>query len=151
MDGDKIVFDLEGKRFAIDSRVIECIIDTEYISFLPNPPSCVNGVITHHNHIVIVADLAAILRLTVVKKTPYRIIIINVDGIFLGVNAGDALISLMRQKDCNEVVFQGDDNDYILGVMNPISDNIKLIDHDALLELVARSLRYHKDNRLQFQ
>ncbi len=140
MGGDRIVLDIRGERFAVDAHLVEYILDVDHFSLIPCPPQIIKGAISHRNNIIVIVNLAKLLSLEDIEEVPGRVVVIGAEAGLVGLYAGKACVSSIWGEECSEMAFLDGGYDFVVGTINPMKENIKLLDCNAIAAMAVKAL-----------
>jgi hypothetical protein len=92
-DGGKLVFDLDGKRLAVEMRAVLGLVEVPRIFFIPGKADPVKGIISNRGEAVVVVDMRMILGLAEAKGGRNKVIILSEGFRTLGLFIGDGNFS----------------------------------------------------------
>lgn len=147
MDGDKIVIELDGVKLALDTAVIDGIVEVERIPFLPGQSGIVNGIISLRNEPVTVIDIRRVFSgppapEKTVEGGPHKIIVVRGKNRLIGFDIGGAPVSFLWEEELKGRVAlrHGEYPGYVSGKIDEGENPIRIIDWAALFNEAARLL-----------
>lgn len=132
-----VVFHLGGEVYGINIGTVREIIRMQAITFVPDAPGFVRGVINLRGRVIPVVDLRTRFAFPVTPATPdSRILVVDSGGIDIGVIV-DAVTEVRRIDDATIEPPSGllttDDTSYIEGITNADGRLLILLDLDRAL------------------
>lgn len=141
MKGDKLVIELDGARFALDTAIIAGIVEVRSIPFLPGQTGFVNGIISLRNEPVTVVDIRRVFG--VEKKaggSPHKVVVVREKNRLLGFDIGSADISFLWEEELKDRAAGKGSSNFTSAKLDPESNPVELIDWSALFTEAARIL-----------
>lgn len=92
--GDKFVFELNGKRLALDLTEVDGVVDADRVFIVPGQKDPVKGIITRRGEEVAVVDMRKVLGLAGSKEETKRVVILRGGKRTLGLYIGGGKVSL---------------------------------------------------------
>ncbi|MBI5826315.1 MAG: chemotaxis protein CheW [Deltaproteobacteria bacterium] len=91
-NGDKIVIECDGARFALDANAVAGILEVGKLAYLPGCKGFVSGIISLRNEPVTVVDIRGVFQGLAAETpgSPRRIIVLKEKGRVLGLDVGFA-------------------------------------------------------------
>lgn len=124
-----MIFDLQGKQYAIKTDQIEEISELLEITFIPNAPNYIKGLINLRGNIITLIDISKLLNLELQEKDYTNIIIAMVDKELLGILVGDVWEVMNIEEDMIERVNIGkEENQGLKGIIQLQDQIINFLD-----------------------
>lgn len=140
MEGDKLVITLSAGRYALDTKAIAGIVETEKLPFLPGKRGFVSGIISFRNEPVTVVDLKSALGdFTEGEGLGHKVIVIRDKGRLLGIDIGPAVISFIWNEELQGRA-TGEKGLYTSGRIYASDGPVDIIDWQALFNETTRLL-----------
>ncbi len=97
---DKLIFKLGQKSFGIDTGIVDGVVEVNKVFFLPGGKGLVKGIISLRGNPVTVID-GGVLEAgsSVLSDIPRKIIVVREDEHIIGIDIGDAEVSVLRRED----------------------------------------------------
>lgn len=132
-----VVFDLAGEIYGVNIETVREIIRMQAVTFVPDAPDFVEGVINLRGRVIPVIDLRRRFGLTVTEETSdSRVLVVDSEGEDLGVIV-DAVTEVQRiAEDSIEPVsslVSTEQSDYIVGITKVGEQLIILLDLDRAI------------------
>lgn len=132
-----VVFDLAGEIYGVNIETVREIIRMQPVTFVPDAPDFVEGVINLRGRVIPVIDLRRRFGLTVTKETnESRVLVVDSEGEDLGVIV-DAVTEVQRiTEDSIEPVsnlVSTEESEYIVGITKVEDQLIILLDLDRAI------------------
>lgn len=132
-----VVFDLAGEIYGVNIETVREIIRMQPVTFVPDAPDFVEGVINLRGRVIPVIDLRRRFGLTVTKETnESRVLVVDSEGEDLGVIV-DAVTEVQRiREDSIEPVsnlVSTEESEYIVGITKVEDQLIILLDLDRAI------------------
>lgn len=145
MDGDKIVIECDGARFALDASAVAGIVEVGKLSCLPGCKGFVSGMISLRNEPVTVVDIRGVFQGLPAKTAPVprRVIVLKEKGRTLGLDVGSAGISFLWKDDMAGRTVEGSSGRYTKGRIETGDGQappVYVIDWPALFDEAVRIL-----------
>jgi chemotaxis signal transduction protein len=100
MEKDKLVIELDGKRYAFDTADVASIVESERIPVLPGSAGFVTGIISLRGEPVTVVDLGKVFNPDrKSEEGPRRIVVVRGKNRILGFDIGSANISFLWEEE----------------------------------------------------
>ena len=138
-DGERqlVVFDLADEAYGVNIGSVREIIRMQPVTFVPDAPDFVEGVINLRGRVIPVIDLRRRFGLTVTKETnESRVLVVDSEGEDLGVIV-DAVTEVQRiREDSIEPVsnlVSTEESEYIVGITKVEDQLIILLDLDRAI------------------
>ncbi|MEK7774123.1 MAG: chemotaxis protein CheW [Deltaproteobacteria bacterium] len=108
-NGDKLVIECEGARFALDAAAVAGIVEVEKITYLPGGAGFVSGIISLRNEPVTVVDIRGVFQGLPAQAPglPRRIIVLKEKTRVLGLDVGSAKISFLWKDGIDGKAVEG--------------------------------------------
>lgn len=91
-----VVFELGGETYGIDIHTVREIIRMQKVTFVPDAPDCVEGVINLRGRVIPVVDLRRRFRMPAQERgADVRILVVDIEGEDIGVIV-DAVTEVKR-------------------------------------------------------
>ncbi len=126
-----VVFELAEETYGVDIGTVREIIRMQKITFVPDTPDCVEGVINLRGRVIPVVDLRKRFRRPEVERGPdVRILVVDIEGEDIGVIV-DAVTEVKRipvdsiQQDTS--IASTEDSYYIEGIARLDEDLLILL------------------------
>lgn len=145
LNGDKIVIECDGARFALDAGAVAGILEVGRLAYLPGGKGFVSGMISLRNEPVTVVDIRGIFQ-GLPSETPAslrRVIVLKEKGRVLGLDVGSAAISFLWGEDIAGREVAGPPGRYTKGKIEAgegQSHPVYVIDWPALFDETVRIL-----------
>ncbi len=134
-----LIFLLDNRRFAIDTAVVEGVMVSDNIFFLPLARPPVRGIITHRTELVVVADIKELFSAQDSTTAPFTIIILgNADRRF-ALCLGDVSPRFVDKEDCTFLPVP--DERYIAARMRYRGILFDVIEPEAIYKKILESFR----------
>ncbi len=132
-----VVFDLAGEIYGVNIETVREIIRMQAVTFVPDAPDFVEGVINLRGRVIPVIDLRRRFGLTVTEETnDSRVLVVDSEGEDLGVIV-DAVTEVQRiTEDSIEPVsnlVSTEQSEYIVGITKVEDQLIILLDLDRAI------------------
>lgn len=132
-----VVFDLAGEIYGVNIETVREIIRMQAVTYVPDAPDFVEGVINLRGRVIPVIDLRRRFGLTVTEETSdSRVLVVDSEGEDLGVIV-DAVTEVQRiAEDSIEPVsslVSTEQSDYIVGITKVGEQLIILLDLDRAI------------------
>ena len=132
-----VVFDLAGEIYGVNIETVREIIRMQAVTFVPDAPDFVEGVINLRGRVIPVIDLRRRFGLTVTEETnESRVLVVDSEGEDLGVIV-DAVTEVQRiREDSIEPVsnlVSTEESEYIVGITKVEDQLIILLDLDRAI------------------
>ena len=132
-----VVFDLAGEIYGVNIETVREIIRMQPVTFVPDAPDFVEGVINLRGRVIPVIDLRRRFGLTVTEETnESRVLVVDSEGEDLGVIV-DAVTEVQRiTEDSIEPVsnlVSTEESEYIVGITKVEDQLIILLDLDRAI------------------
>lgn len=132
-----VVFDLAGEIYGVNIETVREIIRMQAVTFVPDAPDFVEGVINLRGRVIPVIDLRRRFGLTVTEETnESRVLVVDSEGEDLGVIV-DAVTEVQRiTEDSIEPVsnlVSTEESEYIVGITKVEDQLIILLDLDRAI------------------
>lgn len=132
-----VVFDLAGEIYGVNIETVREIIRMQAVTYVPDAPDFVEGVINLRGRVIPVIDLRRRFGLTVTEETSdSRVLVVDSEGEDLGVIV-DAVTEVQRiPEDSIEPVsslVSTEQSDYIVGITKVGEQLIILLDLDRAI------------------
>ncbi len=132
-----VVFDLAGEIYGVNIETVREIIRMQTVTFVPDAPDFVEGVINLRGRVIPVIDLRRRFGLTVTEETnDSRVLVVDSEGEDLGVIV-DAVTEVQRiTVDSIEPVsnlVSTEQSEYIVGITKVEDQLIILLDLDRAI------------------
>ena len=132
-----VVFDLAGEIYGVNIETVREIIRMQPVTFVPDAPDFVEGVINLRGRVIPVIDLRRRFGLTVSEETnESRVLVVDSEGEDLGVIV-DAVTEVQRiREDSIEPVsnlVSTEESEYIVGITKVEDQLIILLDLDRAI------------------
>lgn len=132
-----VVFDLAGEIYGVNIETVREIIRMQPVTFVPDAPDFVEGVINLRGRVIPVIDLRRRFGLTVTEETnESRVLVVDSQGEDLGVIV-DAVTEVQRiTEDSIEPVsnlVSTEESEYIVGITKVEDQLIILLDLDRAI------------------
>ncbi len=132
-----VVFDLAGEIYGVNIETVREIIRMQAVTFVPDAPDFVEGVINLRGRVIPVIDLRRRFGLTVTEETnESRVLVVDSEGEDLGVIV-DAVTEVQRiTEDSIEPVsnlVSTEQSEYIVGITKVEDQLIILLDLDRAI------------------
>ncbi len=102
--GDKLAFRLPDKYYAVETQNVYGIIEAGEVYFLPGARGAVRGVISIRGKTVPVLDTSVLSGTAPEKtRTPGKVVVIEEDGRYLGIDLGNVEIFFIWEEESEEV------------------------------------------------
>lgn len=139
--GDKLVIELNGGKYALDTALVTGIVEVERIPFLPGQTSFVGGIISLRGEPVAVINLKKALGINESTEAgPKKVIVIKEKNKLLGIDIGGSNVSFLWEEELKKMPVNSEQDRYTDGVIDPEGKKIKLINWAALMVEAARIL-----------
>jgi chemotaxis signal transduction protein len=140
MESDKLVIVLGSGRYALDTKAVAGIIETEKLPFLPGRRGFVSGIVSFRNEPVAVIDLKSALGdFTEAPETSHKVIILSVRGRLLGIDIGASEVSFIWDEQLKGAV-TGEKGLYTSGRIYAAEGPVDIIDWQAIFNETTRLL-----------
>lgn len=143
-NGDKLVIECEGARFAIDAGAVAGIVEVGKLACLPGSKGFVSGIISLRNEPVTVVDIRGVFQGLPAETpgSPRRIIVLKEKGRVLGLDVGSAGISFLWEEDMAGGTVEGTTGRYTRGKIEAGDGQapVYVIDWHALFDEAVRIL-----------
>jgi len=142
--GDLACFEVNGNVLAIDVLQIREIVRWQEVTPLPQAPALIEGVIDMRERVIPVVDLGRALGGAAIERTTRaRIVVLEVDGLVLGLRVGAAVDVLSLESQTVEpppqLAMQAGYDAVRAVVRRPGASPVLVISLDHLLENIYRS------------
>ena len=142
--GDLACFEVNGNVLAIDVLQIREIVRWQEVTPLPQAPALIEGVIDLRERVIPVVDLGRALGGAAIERSPRaRIVVLEVDGLVLGVRVAAAIDVLSLESQTVEpppqLAMQAGYDAVRAVVRRPGASPVLVISLDHLLENIYRS------------
>ena len=131
-----VIFSLGKQNYGIDVMDSREIITTGDLTFIPEAPSFVDGVINLRDQIIPIINLNEKFRLNL-DIDNNKVIIISVDDELMGLKVQEVIeITNLNQKDLNDTpeITKNIDSNYIKGIAKLKDDLIIIINTNSLMK-----------------
>ena len=131
-----IVFKISSQKYCVDILKIKEISTNQNTIILPNTPSFIEGVINLRGDVLCIINLAKKLGMSsLVDKKEQKIVVINIEELFLGFLVDDVLgIIHITEDDFNKTPeMVSNDSDFVEGIIKSDEDMIILLDLKKVL------------------
>ena len=127
-----VVFVLGEETYGVDIHTVREIIRMQKITFVPDAPDCVEGVINLRGRVIPIADLRRRFRMPAIERGPnVRILVVDIDGEDIGVIV-DAVTEVKRVAatdiQADSSIATTDDSYYLEGIARVGEDLLILLD-----------------------
>lgn len=144
MEGDKLVITLNNGRYALDTRAVAGIVESEKLPFLPGKRGFVSGVVSFRNEPVTVVDLKAALGdFTGAEKAGHKVIILSSGGRLLGADIGASAVSFIWDEETRGKATE-EKGLYTTGRIYTEDGPVDIIDWQSIFNETARLLATDK-------
>jgi hypothetical protein len=96
--GGKLVFDLDGRRLAVDMGAVDSVVEVPRVFFIPGQSDPVKGIISRRGDAVAVVDMRKVLGLPPSPQQRNKIIILREGFRALGLYIGGGGVSFMWRE-----------------------------------------------------
>jgi purine-binding chemotaxis protein CheW len=125
-----IIFSLGEERFGVQINAVQEIIKPQEVTKLPRTDDFIEGIIDLRGEVIVIVDLEKRLQIEAKEESDQRIIIVEVDGIKVGLTVDDAS-EVLRINEDNIRQPEGS----IAGVRTEFLDGVAKVD-DRLIILL---------------
>lgn len=142
-EGDLLVVDLDGTGFALDTRDVASIVETERIPFLPGRSGFITGIISLRGEPVAVVDLRKVFKKPPKggqEEGPLKVVVVRGKNRILGLDIGSAAVSFMWKEDLKGKVLGDSDREYTKGKVDLGTGAVQFIDWGALFDKASGML-----------
>lgn len=135
---DKLVFEIDGRRMAVDIASVDGVVEVERVFFLPGQKGPVKGIITSRGEAVVVVDMRKVLGITEPGEGKKRVVVVNDRTRVLGLYTGEVDITfiwneeLKRKRLSPALSLEG--SAFTYGVMEKDGKPVELLDWHSLWE-----------------
>ncbi len=140
-----VVFDLAGEVYGVEIESVREIIRMQEVTYVPDAPDFVEGVINLRGRVVTVVDLRKRFGLTVTDVTAEsRVVVVDIGGEDIGVIV-DAVTEVLRiaedSVEPTSSLVTTEDSYYLQGVAKVSDRLLILLDIEKALSAEAEELR----------
>lgn len=96
--GDKLIFELEGRQFGLDTSVVYRVLEVDKLFFLPGQSGMVNGIISLMGDPVTVIDCRKALGAPQYNGQRHKIIVVRNNNRLIGFDVGEVNLSFSWEK-----------------------------------------------------
>lgn len=143
MGGDRLLFEVQDRRFCLDTADVASIVEASNISFIPGQAGFVRGVISLRGEPVAVIDAHRLFGGTAPEArpgVPARVIVVGDGRRALGLYIGTTKPYFLWAEEISGYDVSGTEERYVNGRIEAGDDPIEIIDWPALFEDAARAL-----------
>lgn len=139
--GDKLIFELGARLYALDTSTVERIVELDRIYFLPGRAGFVEGVITLRGEPVAVVDslMAFTGRETLEDAPTHKVIVAREDSRVIGLDIGGAEVSFLWDQELQGAA-QAQGSGLIRSRIDVKGSQVELIDTQAVYEETKKLL-----------
>jgi purine-binding chemotaxis protein CheW len=119
-----IIFELQGKQYAIKTDQIEEISRLLDITFVPNAPHYIKGLVNLRGNVITLMDISKLLNLELQDEDYTNIIIAKVHKELVGILVGNVWEVMNIKKDMVERIDIGEEENQGLKGVIQIQDQI---------------------------
>lgn len=132
LKGDKIVFDIGGNRYALNTEHITSVVEVERVFFMPGAKSFIDGVISLKGDPVLVVNLAGVIGLEEGSEGPKKVIVLQDKRGPIGLNIGDSRIFFLWNDELEGFEVKEEEGRYIFASIDLVGRPIKLVDWKSI-------------------
>ncbi|MCK9485331.1 MAG: chemotaxis protein CheW [Dehalococcoidia bacterium] len=126
-----VVFELNGETYGVEIHTVREIIRMQKVTFVPDAPDCVEGVINLRGRVIPVVDLRKRFRMPEVERgADVRILVVDIEGEDIGVIV-DAVTEVKRVPEADiqadTSIATTEDSYYIEGIARLEEDLLILL------------------------
>lgn len=134
--GDKLIFELAGRQFALDTSTVERIVELDRIYFLPGMAGFVEGVITLRGEPVAVVDAGKAITGQAPRPPAraHKVIVAREDHRVIGLDIGEAEVSFLWDHEIEGCAVEAAPEGFIRAVLKVRDSRTELIDTAAVYE-----------------
>lgn len=134
--GDKLIFKLCGRRFALDTATVDRIVELDRIYFLPGMAGFVEGIITLRGEPVAVVDAGKAItgRSPLEPERAHKVIVAREQHRVIGLDIGEAEVSFLWGHEIEGCSVEEPPAGFIRAVLTAGDSATELIDTAAVYE-----------------
>ena len=143
MGGDRLVFEVQDRRFCLDTSDVASIVEASNLSFIPGQAGFVRGVISLRGEPVAVIDAHRIFGGTAPDAkpgVPARVVVVGDGKRTLGLYIGTTKPYFLWAEEISGYNVSGTKERYVDGRIEAGDDPIDIIDWTVLFEDAAKAL-----------
>jgi chemotaxis signal transduction protein len=155
--GDKLVFDLNGRRIALELTSVDSVVEVPRVYFMPGQTGPVKGIISRRGAEVMVVDMRKVLGLTELREGKNKIIIVKDRKRILGLYIGGGNCSFLWKEDLEGAAISDDPSPelpekgskFTFGLMEKDGKPIELLDwvglYDETTSILSKGVNAGED------
>ncbi len=132
---DKLLFDIDGRRLALELASVEGVAEVDRVFFLPGGRPPVMGVITHRSEPVMVVDMKRVFGKGRYRiEGPSTVIIVRDGEKVVGLCVGAQKLSFLWKKELADVKVTPSTDKYISATMALNDSTVEVVDCGTLYD-----------------
>ncbi len=150
MTGDKLIFEVRGRRFGIDTSEVAGILEADKATQIPGQSGFVRGALSLRGEPVTIIDASMVFAGERVERTPRdKVIVVTDSERMLGIDIGPSKPNFMWAEELSGYAVSDSGDPRIKNVIEAGERPISILDCTALFEeattLLATEDRYAKE------